>query len=165
MSSAWPQLDDLIRELGDVCALPEADAEPSLSTATMAVTKATTALARAAQARGRTAEGAMTQALAAIQEARAALQAARVAIVASMARRSSAARAPGSAAEATVQGQVDATCPACGRGLVVRFRAQAAAPVVAFPVACPIARCDGICEVAYPASAVEVEVEVASGER
>jgi hypothetical protein len=39
MSSAWPELDKLIRELGDVCALPNAEIEPLLSTATLAVTQ------------------------------------------------------------------------------------------------------------------------------
>ena len=48
MTSAWPQLEDLIRELGEVSALPHAEGEPTLTDATMAVTKATTALAHAA---------------------------------------------------------------------------------------------------------------------
>jgi len=47
MTSAWPELDDLIRELADVSALPQAEREPSLSEATMAVSKASAELRRA----------------------------------------------------------------------------------------------------------------------
>ena len=83
MTSAWPQLDELIRELSEIVALPNADGEPSLTEATIAVTKATTALARAAQTRGRNAEPALSQALVTVEEARALLRQARMAISAS----------------------------------------------------------------------------------
>jgi hypothetical protein len=163
MTSAWPQLEELIRELSEVSALPNADGEPSLTDATIAVTKATTALARAAQIRGRGAEAALSQALATVEEARALLRQARLAISAAAARqrreRVSAVPATNSAA---VPGQSEATCPGCGCGFVVRYRAMAAAPVVAFPVACPAEDCDGVSEVEYPATAVDVTVELVS---
>ncbi len=167
MSSALPQLDQLVRELGDVCALPESEGEPSLTAATMAVTKATTALAHAALARGRGAALAVAQALQAVEEAREAVQTARAAIAASAARRGHRPRAaegpPAGASpssmEATVEGAVEATCLACGHALVVRYRALMPTPVVVFPVACPFGRCDGVSEVEYPATAVDVTVE------
>src|SRR6267143_838443 len=98
MPSAWPELDELIRALADVCALPRSEEEPSLSEATIAVGKATAELTRAAGSRGRAAAGA-------------------------------------------------------------RARAAMKAPTVAFPVACPVAECDGITSVEYPASAVDVNVD------
>jgi hypothetical protein len=161
MSSSWPQLDDLIRELGDVCALPDAEGEPALSAATMAVTKATTALAHAAQARGRSSQAALAKALQTVEEARSAVQQARNAITSAAARRGPRAGATASAARPgqTVDRQVDGSCPACGRAFVVRYRTVKAAPVVAFPVACPLAECDGVAAVEYPESAVDVSVE------
>lgn len=161
MTSAWPQLDELIRELGDVCALPNAEGEPSLSEATMAVTKATTALTHAARARGRTSSAALDRALRMVEEARAALQQARKAIVASAARRGTGPRGEGSgpSAAATVEGQAEATCSACGRAFVVRYRALKAGPCVVFPVACPVAKCDGVSPVEYPATTMEIKVE------
>ena len=57
-------------------------------------------------------------------------------------------------------GQSEATCAGCGCAFVVRYRVVTAAPIVAFPVACPAADCDGVSEVEYPASAVEVAVEL-----
>ena len=72
MPSAWPELDDLIRELADVAALPQSEDEPSLSEATMAVSKASAELRRAASARGRGLEAARVRALQTIEEARAA---------------------------------------------------------------------------------------------
>jgi hypothetical protein len=160
MSSAWPELDKLIRELGDVCALPNAEDEPLLSTATLAVSKATTALAHAARARGRSAETALALALKTVEEARVALHRARTAIAASAARRPpSRAAAPAAKGGGAVEGQSDGTCPACGRAFVVRYRATTGAPVVAFPVACPSPKCDGVNAVEYPATAVEVTVE------
>jgi hypothetical protein len=162
MSATWPTLDQLIRELGDVCALPNAEAEPALAEATMAVGKATAALTRAAQVRGRFNEAAVAQALEAVEDARAALQRARAAIAASAARRRPRpSPAPPTKLDATVEGVAEATCPACEVALVVRYRATTAGPVVAFPVACPAADCDGVMEVAYPASTVEVTVEAA----
>lgn len=160
MTSAWPQLEELIRELSEVSALPNADAEPSLTDATIAVTKATTALAHAARARGRSAKSALSQALTKVDEARASLRQTRAAIAAAAARQRReriSATPPGTSA--AVLGQSEGTCGGCGCGFVVRYRAVAAAPVVAFPVACPAPDCDGVSEVAYPASAVEVKVE------
>ena len=162
MTSAWPQLDELIRELSEVSALPNADGEPALGDATMAVTKATTALARAAQARGRHAEAAITLALATVEEARALLRQARAAMAASAARhrrdRVAAIPAPPSA-----EGEVEATCPACRAAFVVRYRAAAARPLVAFPVACPAPDCDGVSEVQYPGSASDVVASMLPG--
>jgi len=160
MSQAWPQLDELIRELGDVCALPNAEEEPALSAATIAVTKATTALAHAAQARGRAVPGAVSRAGAAVEEARAALRQARDAIKASPARHGSGRRPtpPAPTFEEAVSGEVEATCPACRRPFVVRYRALGDGPLVAFPIACPSEDCDGVADVEYPASAVEVVV-------
>jgi hypothetical protein len=160
MTSAWPQLDELIRELGEVSALPNADNEPSLSDATIAVTKATTALARAAQTRGRSAEAALSLALTTVDEARASLRQARLAISASASRQRRDRVSAMPAADTAAPGQAEATCPGCGCGFVVRYRALARAPVVAFPVACPAADCDGMSEVEYPASAVDVSVEL-----
>jgi len=87
MGSPFPQVDELIRELTDVCALPDAEGEPSLSAATIAVSKATAALTQATRARGRAAESALERALAMVVEARAALEKTRQAIHASAARR------------------------------------------------------------------------------
>lgn len=164
MTSAWPELEQLIHELGDVCALPNSEGEPSLSQATMAVTKAATALARAAQVRGRGSSAALAQAEGAVREAREALHAARMAIAAAARKRGS--RRPATSAgapDAPIDGQAEASCPACGRGFVVRYRVTSPAPVVAFPVACPASRCDGVREVEYPATAVDVSVEAAPG--
>jgi len=158
MGAGWPKLEDLIRELGDVCGLPDSDAEPTLSEATMAVTKATTALTQAAQARGRGAEAARARAQQAVEEARAALHTARQAIAATSARRGHVVRRPTASAERTIDGEVEARCPACGLAFLVRYRAVTAGPVVAFPVACPGRDCDGIAEVAYPSDAVDVTV-------
>jgi hypothetical protein len=161
MTSEWPQLDELIRELSEVSALPSADAEPSLTDATIAVTKATTALARAAQAKGRTADAALSKALTAVEEARVLLRQARSAMAASARHRRE--RAREASAPASADGQVDATCPACRGLFVVRYRVVAAGPLVAFPVACPLADCDGVTEVQYPGSAKDVVVEMLPG--
>jgi ElaB/YqjD/DUF883 family membrane-anchored ribosome-binding protein len=157
MTSAWPELDDLIRELADVSALPQADREPSLSEATMAVSKASADLRRAAAARGRALEAARTRALQAIEEARAAVERARKAIAASA--RHGASRTPSVAEGQAREGAVEATCPACRRDFVVRYRIERVAPLAVFPVACPVAACDGIASVEYPESATRVETE------
>jgi hypothetical protein len=162
MTSAWPQLEDLIRELGEVSALPHADGDPALDQASMAVTKATTALQKAAVTRGRSAEAALTQALATVEEARAMLRHARIAISAAAARQRRERPAVAAAVAVAPAGESDGTCPACGCSFVVRYRAAAATPRVVFPVACPGADCDGVGEVEYPASAVEVTVELIS---
>jgi hypothetical protein len=156
MASAWPELDELIRALADVCALPRSEEEPSLSEATIAVGKATAELTRAAGSRGRVAAAARARAASSIDEARAAVEHARRAIAASARRGTRAASAPGGP---PVEGQAEATCPACGRPFVVRYRAALKTPTVAFPVACPVAECDGITSVEYPASAVDVNVD------
>jgi hypothetical protein len=157
MASAWPELDELIRALADVCALPRSEEEPSLSEATIAVSKATAELTRAAGSRGRVAAAARARAASSIEEARAAVEHARRAIAA--ARRASGARAASAPDGPPVAGQAEATCAACGRPFVVRYRAATKAPTVAFPVACPVAECDGITSVEYPASAVDVNVD------
>ena len=156
MASAWPELDELIRALADVCALPRSEEEPSLSEATIAIGKATAELTRAAGSRGRAAAAARARAASSIEEARAALEHTRRAIAASARRGTRAASAPGGP---PVEGQAEATCPACGRPFVVRYRAAMKTPTVAFPVACPVAECDGITSVEYPASAVDVNVD------
>jgi hypothetical protein len=164
MGSSWPELDELIRELGDVCALPDAEGEPSLSEATMAVTKATTALTHAARARGRSAQASLAQAMQSVEEARAILQRTRRVISASAARRRSASRSAASAsAEEAAEGRAESACIACGLAFVVRYRTAAAAHAVAFPVACPYPRCEGVTAVEYPASAVDVVVEPVAG--
>jgi ElaB/YqjD/DUF883 family membrane-anchored ribosome-binding protein len=158
MPSAWPELDDLIRELADVSALPHAEGEPLLSEATMAVSKATAELTRAAAARGRSADAARARALRTVEEARAAVGQARKAIAASSRRAGGTRSAPAREAP-PVEGRVEAMCSACRRVFVVRYRAPLPGPMVAFPVACPLAECDGITSIEYPASATEVEVE------
>jgi len=163
MGSAFPQLDELIRELTDVCALPEAEGEPALSAATMAITKATTELTRAARTRGRAAETALDQALAAVAEARAALERARQAINASAARRRRTRSAAERPAAPGADGEVEGTCPSCGCAIQVRYRAASATPVVAFPVACPAEDCEGVAAIEYPAAAVDVVVAPAPG--
>jgi ElaB/YqjD/DUF883 family membrane-anchored ribosome-binding protein len=165
MPSAWPELDDLIRELADVAALPQSEGEPSLAEATMAVSKASAELSRAASARGRVLEAARIRALQTIEEARAAVEHARRAIAAS-ARQAAASRASSAREGRPVEGSAEATCPACRRDFVVRYRAARPAPTAAFPVACPLAECDGLATVEYPESATEVEAEAvsASGE-
>ena len=157
MTSAWPELDDLIRELADVSALPQAEREPSLSEATMAISKASAELRRAAAARGRALEAARTRALERIEEARAAVEQARKAIAASA--RHAAPRAPAVAEGPSLDGAAEATCPACRRDFVVRYRAERPVPLAVFPVACPVAACDGIASVEYPESATAIEAE------
>jgi hypothetical protein len=157
MGSTYPQLDELIRELSDVCALPEAEGEPALSAATIAVSKATTALTQVTRTRGRAAETALEQAMAMVADAR---ERARQAIHASAARRRRLRPAADRSSASEVEGQVETTCPSCGRDLVVRYRAGNPTPVVAFPVACPFDHCEGVAAVEYPASAVDVAVEV-----
>jgi hypothetical protein len=156
MSSAWPELEELIRALADVSALPHSEGEPLLSEATMAVSKASAELQRAAVARGRAVDAARTRALQTVEEARTAVERARKAIAASArhASRSSSAREG-----KPVEGRAEATCPACRRPFVVRYRVERPAPTVAFPVACPFADCDGIASVEYPSSASDVDVE------
>jgi hypothetical protein len=164
MTSEWPQLDELIRELSEVSALPNADGEPSLTDATMAVTKATTALARAAQARGRNSAAALAQALTTVDEARTLLRQARAAMNASARqRRGRAAETSTSAPPVSGDDRVETTCPVCRAPFVVRYRLVTAGPLVAFPVACPAPRCDGVSEVQYPGSARDVVVEMLSG--
>ena len=161
MPSAWPELDDLIRELAEVSALPHAEAEPLLSEASMAVSKATAELTRAAGARHRGAVAARERALRTIEEARAAVERARKAIAAS-ARRIAAGRMAPTREGTPVEGRVEAMCPACRQAFVVRYRAPLPTPTVAFPVACPLEKCDGITSVEYPASATEVDVQAVS---
>jgi hypothetical protein len=60
---------------------------------------------------------------------------------------------------APVDGQAEAACPACRRPFLVRYRVARPAPSVAFPVACPLAECDGIATVEYPSTATDVGVE------
>jgi hypothetical protein len=158
MSSAWPELDDLIRALADVSALPRSESEPALSEASMAVSKASAELRRAAVARGRALDVARARALETIEEARAAVERARRALAAS-ARLASVSRAASVSEGVPVEGTAEATCPACERPFVVRYRITRPAPAVAFPVACPLAECDGIASVEYPASATDVNVE------
>ena len=157
MASAWPELDELIRALADVCALPRSEEEPSLSEASIAVSKATAELTRAAGSRGRVAAAARARASTSIEEARAAVEHARRAIAS--ARRASGARAASAPDGPPVAGQAEATCPACGRPFVVRYRAATKAVTVAFPGAGPVAECDGIPSVEDPASAVDVNVD------
>jgi hypothetical protein len=165
MGSTWPELDDLIRELGDIRALPDADGEPLLSDATLAVTKATAALTRAAGARGRSAALNLSKARESVEEARVLLQRARRLISASAARRRSSSRSGAEAPlEAAADGQAEAACVSCGNAFVVRYRAAATRAAVAFPVACPDARCEGVTAVEYPADAVDVVVEPLSGD-
>ena len=158
MPSAWPELEELIRELADVSALPQSEGEPSLSEASMAVSKASAELTRAAGARGRAVAAARARALATIEEARAAVERARRAIAAAN-RHASASRSPAAADGAPVDGQAEASCPSCRRPFLVRYRVARAAPAVAFPVACPLAECDGIANVEYPGSATDISVE------
>ena len=158
MPSAWPELDDLIRELADVSALPQAETEPSLSEASLAVSKASSELKRAAVARGRALEAARARALQTIEEARAAVERARKALAAS-ARQASATRSASLREGQAVEGRAEATCPDCRHDFVVRYRLERPAPTAAFPVACPLAECDGIASVEYPESATDVQVE------
>jgi len=160
MPSAWPELDELIRELADLSALPQSDGEPSVSEASMAVSKASAELRRAAAARGRALTSARTRALQTIEEARAAVERARKAVAAS-ARRSSASRAAPRSEGQSAEGRAEATCPACRNDFVVRYRAEQRAPTAVFPVACPLAECDGIASVEYPESATDVQTEAA----
>jgi len=160
MPSAWPELEELIRELADVSALPQSEGEPALAEASMAVSKASAELTRAAAARGRALEAARARALATIEEARAAVERARRAIAASN-RQASASRAAAAADGAPVDGQAEASCPSCRRLFLVRYRVARPAPAVAFPVACPLAECDGIANVEYPGSATDITVEPA----
>lgn len=126
----------------------------------MAVSKAAADLKRASAARGRAAEEARLRALHTIEEARAGVERARRALAS--ARRASVVR-PASAAEtAIVEGMAEATCPACGRPFVVRYRAPRPSRGVTFPVACPLGECDGVASVEYPESAIDVQAEAVS---
>src|SRR5258708_31677662 len=112
MASAWPELDELIRALADVCALPRSEEELSLSQATIAVGKATAELTRAPGSRGRATAAARARAPSSIEEARAPVEHARRAIAAS-ARRTSGTRAASAPDGPPVEGQVEATYPPC----------------------------------------------------
>src|SRR5260221_13276368 len=116
MASAWPEIDELIRALADVCALPRSEEEPSLSQATIAVGKATAELTRAAGARGRAAAAARARAASSIEEARAAGEHARRPIAAS-ARRTSGARAASAPGRPPVARQAGGPCSARRRPL------------------------------------------------
>jgi hypothetical protein len=158
MASAWPELDDLIRELADVAALPQSEGEPALSDATLAVGKASAELRRAASARGRALAAARARAQQNIEEARAAVERARKALAAS-ARQAAASRASALREGGAVDGRAETTCPACRRDFVVHYRAERPAPMATFPVACPRAECDGIASVEYPEGATDVQAE------
>ena len=163
--SAWPQLNELQRELEERAASPEASAEPSLTEATLAASKAASALSRAAagRGRGREDEAALSHALDLVEEARRAIAQARLAIAAAAARWAErerrAGQEPSGRALAAVEGDVEAACPSCGHGFVVRYRATGAHPLVAFPISCPIPQCDGTVQVEYPEGAFSVDVQ------
>jgi ElaB/YqjD/DUF883 family membrane-anchored ribosome-binding protein len=160
MASAWPELDDLIRELADVSALPQSETEPSLAEATLAVSKASADLRAAASARGRALEAARVRAQKAIEEARVAVERARKAIAASA--RHVAPRAASQREGRAVEDRAEATCPACRQDFVVHYRAERPIPTAIFPIACPRAECDGIANVEYPESATDVQTEAVS---
>jgi hypothetical protein len=127
----------------------------------MAVSKASAELSRAAGARGRALEAARARALQTIEEARAAVERARKALAAS-ARHAAAVRSASLREGRAVDGFTEATCPACRQDFVVRYRAERPTPTAVFPVACPLAECDGIASVEYPESATDVQAEPAS---
>jgi hypothetical protein len=162
MPSAWPELDDLIRELAEVSALTQSESDPSLSEATMAVSKASAELRRTAAARGRALEAARVRALQTIEEARAAVEHARKALAASARRTAAASRSASRPEGRPAENSVEATCPECRNDFVLRYRLERPAPPAAFPVACPRAECDGIVSVEYPESATDVQVEALS---
>lgn len=153
MPGPWAHLDDLIRELGEISALPNAAAEESLNQATMAVSKATAVLTRVTQGRGRRrTDRPAREAVRAIDDARAAVALARAALR----RREKLARDGDAAAaspEAPREARIAAACHSCGEGFVVHYASAVAAPVVAMPMACPFDGCDGVTEVEFPAGA------------
>jgi len=160
--SVWPELDELKQELERVCELPRTGDEPLLTTASLAVTQATTALTRTAQLRGREAEQARAAALSAVEKARLALSQARTAILAAENRRQQVQRRGGTpptedSDKPGLAGHVEATCTACGRPFVVRYRYAKADATTVFPVSCPEPACDGTANVEYPTTAFQVE--------
>jgi hypothetical protein len=162
--SPWPQLDELRRELEEIAVSSGGDDEPTLTQATLAVSKAATALARAAGRKGREGQAVLDAALERVEEARQAVAQARLALAAAHLRREERARSraaaqAGTAVSNVVEGDVEAACPDCGTPFVVRYRAPGAHPTVAFPVACPADGCDGTAEVHYPAAAFRVDVQ------
>ena len=159
--SPWPQLDELLRELEEVASTQRGGAEPALSQASLAVSKAAAALTLAAGSRRRASAVALERALALVEDARQAVAHARLAIAAGAARREE--PSPERTAETTgVEGDVQASCPACARPFVVRYRSSAARPLVAFPVGCPADGCDGLATVEYPVSVIAVDVQLLS---
>jgi hypothetical protein len=160
--SPWPQLDELVRELEEVASRQREGIEPTLSQASLAVSKAAVALTSAAGSRHRGNEAALERAMELVEEARQAVAQARIAIAAGSARREERARADGGAPSSGVQGEVEADCPACTRRFVVRYRAASPRPVVAFPVDCPDDGCDGLATVEYPVSVIAVDVQLLS---
>jgi hypothetical protein len=165
-TSPWPQLDELLRELEEIATSQPGGVEPTLTEATLAVSKATTALTRAAGSRaGRDADAALGRAMEMVEAARLAIAQARLAIAASAARREERTRArvehpPVQHALAAVEGDVEGSCPSCGRGFVVRYRSTGPHPVVAFPIACPSPGCEGLSQVEYPVTAFSVDVRL-----
>jgi hypothetical protein len=161
--SPWPQLDELRRELEEIAVSPGGEGEPTLTQATLAVSKAATALARAAGRTGREGQAILDAALELVEEARQAVAQARLALAAVHLRREERARsraaAPAGSPVCVVEGDVEAVCPDCATPFVVRYRAPSAHPSVAFPVACPADGCDGMAEVHYPSAAFRVDVQ------
>jgi hypothetical protein len=164
MPEPWSHLDDLIRELGEIRSLPQAANEQSLAAATLAIAKATGVLVRASESRGRPSDALAKEASRAIDEARRVLAQARAAILQSLANRSRSVRADSGGEEPSgespeVLDEIAVTCHACARDFRVQYRAGGGeAALVAMPVACPFPSCDGVTEVAYPASAHDVSV-------
>jgi hypothetical protein len=158
--SPWPQLDELLRELEEVASSHPGGAEPTLSQASLAVSKAAMALTQAAGSRRRAGAVALDRALALVEDARQAVAQARLAIAAGAARRGERVRTERvDEASSGVEGDVQTSCPACGRPFVVRYRSASARPLVAFPVGCPADGCDGLATVEYPVSVIAVDVQ------
>jgi hypothetical protein len=162
MPEPWSNLDDLIRELGEIRALPHAANEQSLAAATLAIAKATAVLVRAAESRPRPSDALAREASRTIDEARRGLALARAAILQSAANRSRAARpdqsGEGAPESPEILDEITVSCHACARDFRVQYRAPGGDAPVAMPVACPFPSCEGVTEVAYPASAHDVSV-------
>ena len=152
MPGPWADLDNLIRELGEISSLPHAAVEPSLGEATIAVSKATELLTRASQGRGRRrSDKAAQDARRAIDEARAALSKARVALLRAQKAAPDSGETVAAAPAAPIEERTDEVrCPACEEVFSVTY-VVSDAPFVAMPLACPRDDCDGITAVELPA--------------
>lgn len=152
-----PQIDDLIRELAELRALPAGAHEALMHRATVAVSRAAAQLARLLVAADpREAE---EDAATAIRDAREAIAHARTFLLPE-----GVPDAPGGVAESGRNCAPDpplslrVTCGACRRPFVLNYRCESARPVAEGHVTCPEEDCGASVSCSYPWSAYELYV-------